>query len=67
MTAQLPLDDRATCAELFDFACALNDKLADILARKACAMPLALDDPELVPLLERFACLRDNINEGENA
>lgn len=59
MTTQLPLDDRATCAELFDFACTF----ADILAGQC--TPYSHD--AIADLLARFQTLRDDINEGENA
>lgn len=58
MSTQLPLDDRATCAELFDFACAL----ADALQLAAVNPPFHITD-----LLARFEALRDDITEGENA
>lgn len=58
-TAPLPLDDRATCAELFDFACALADALD---AAHHASEPNA----ETADLLARFQTLRDDITEGEN-
>lgn len=61
MTTQLPLDDRATCAELFDFACALETYLREIRAEN-----LDGSEPALADLLDRFQALRDDINEGEN-
>lgn len=54
MSHQLPLDDRATCAELFDFACALADALRKLA-------PYTQAD-----LLARFEALRDDITQGEN-
>lgn len=56
-TAPLPLDDRATCAELFDFACALHDALSNLIEGNE------QDDPR--DLLDRFQALRDDITEGE--
>lgn len=58
MTTQvLPLDDRATCAELFDFACALADELH------------RMENPpfHVAELLNRFEFLRADINTEENA
>ncbi len=59
MKTQLPLDDRATCAELFDFACALADALN--AAHLACE-----PDDATADLLARFEALRGDITEGEN-